>query len=412
MQSHKSHITLAVLAFVLILTGCDSAVQEETGPEPLRPLSQAEQQVVDTDNIFGLNLYSRLSTETLDENLFISPLSVSMALGMTLNGAVGDTRSGMLETLEKQGLSEESINASYQSLLDRFTQLDPKVQLDIANSIWYKEGFDVEPAFLDVNQTYFDAEIASLDFDDPSSPDVINHWVDDKTNGLIDKIIDQINPLDVMYLINAIYFKGTWTYEFDEANTTDQPFYNHDDTQSTIPLMSLAGSVAYARTPDASIIDLPYGDSLFSMTLVLPNDPGSFDDLAATISPETWHDWTDDLRATDITAFIPRFKLEYKKSLKGVLASMGMETALSPNTADFSGIHSRQDLFISDVMHKTFVEVNEEGTEAAAVTAVVVTTESAGGDQPIVFRADRPFIFAIREHHSNSILFIGKVVSL
>ncbi len=412
MRSLISSFQITGLLCLLLFFGCDSAAQEETGPEPQRPLSQAEQQVVETDNVFGLNLYSKLSTAAPDENLFISPLSVSMALGMTLNGAEGDTRTGMLETLEKQGLSEESINTSYQSLMDRFTRLDPKVKLDIANSIWYREGFTVEPAFLDVNQSYFDAEIAALDFDAPSAPDAINNWVDDNTNGLIDKIVDQINPDDVMYLINAIYFKGAWTYEFDESGTTDQPFYNIDDTESSVPLMNLVGSVAYTQTEDARIIDLPYGDSLFSMTLILPNDPASFDSFSADISSEIWNSWTDNLRAQNVTVYLPRFKLEYEKPLKNVLTTMGMTDAFSPQKADFSGINGSRQLFISNVLHKSFVEVNEEGTEAAAVTSVVVSVTSAGGDQPVVFRADRPFIFAIREHHSGSILFIGKVVNL
>ncbi len=412
MQSPISRFHLTGLVLILLVYGCDSVAQEETGPEPQRPLTQAEQQVVETDNVFGLNLYSNLSAETPDKNLFISPLSVSMALGMTLNGARGNTRTGMLETLEKQGLSEESINTSYESLMDRFTQLDPKVKLDIANSIWYREGFSVEPAFLEVNRTYFDAEIAALNFGVSSSPDIINTWVADKTNGLIDKIVDQINPDDVMYLINAIYFKGVWTNAFAEETTEERPFRNIDGTQSLIPLMYLYDTVAYAHKDDVSVIDLPYGDSLFSMTFVLPNDPSAFDDMARKITAQDWNYWTNDLQAEDVIVSVPRFKLEYEKPLKEVLASMGMGDAFSEQIADFSGISTSRQLYISNVMHKSFVEVNEEGTEAAAVTSVVVSTTSAGGDQPKVFTADRPFIFAIREHHSGSILFIGKVVDL
>ena len=392
-----------------LLSGCD-AVAPQDQPEPPRALTAEEATIVEADNAFGLSLFTHLHEAEPAENLFISPLSVSMALGMTLNGAAGDTRDQMARALHKEGLTEEAINASYRSLIDLLTGLDPKVTLNIANSIWYREGFQVEPAFIETNRTHFDAEVQALDFTDPQSVDVINGWVEDKTEGLIDAIIDQIGQDVVMYLINAVYFNGQWTYAFEKEETTDQPFFNADGTQTTVPMMSLSGPIPYANTDEAGLIDLPYGDSLYSMTIVLPHDPDRIEALAGALSSEKWNEWTAQLRPVNLTVNLPRLSLEYKTSLADALAAMGMTDAFSPARADFSRINPNRQLYVSDVLHKTMLKVDEEGTEAAAVTAVIVETTSI--TQPPVFRVDRPFLLAIRERHTGSILFIGKVMGM
>ena len=409
---HKS-LQLVYILLLVFLIGCDSNAQEDIRePEPLRPLSLAESEVVQSDNAFGLNLFTNLSAGEADKNVFISPLSVSMALGMTMNGADGNTREEMAATLQKQGVSEEDINASYRTLIDLLTHLDPGVDVNLANSSWYRDGFEVLPAFLDVNNKNFDAEIAALDFVNPASKNVINNWVDQKTNGLIDGIIDEINPEDVMYLINAIYFKGSWTYQFEESATKDQPFHNRDGSRPAVPLMNLTGAVPYASNETVRLIDLPYGDSLFSMTVILPNDPSDLDKVVADLDATTWDQWTSGLTSTNLQVFLPRFKQTYEKPLNEVLMTLGMADAFQESTANFSRITPNQRLYISKVMHKSLVEVNEEGTEAAAVTSVTVGTTSVGGNEPGIFRVDRPFIFSIRERHTGSILFIGKILNL
>ena len=233
------------LMVVMLAAGCSvlSSDEEPFDRAELRPLTLAEQEVVISDNAFGLKLLQALNEAAPKENIFISPLSISMALGMTLNGADGDTYDAMVETLEKQGLSEEEINQSYQSLIDLLTRLDPKVAVQIANSIWYRQGFAVEPAFLDVNQTFFDAEVRELNFADESAPGEINDWVEDKTEGKIKKIVDRIPGNVVMYLINAIYFKGEWTHPFDKDDTQDAPFHNLDGTTTTVPMMAREGHI-------------------------------------------------------------------------------------------------------------------------------------------------------------------------
>ncbi len=400
----------SLVALPALITGCDATSTQEDIQLP-RELTAEEQNVVSADNAFGLSLLSALDEADPETSQFISPLSVSMALGMTLNGATGDTRDQMAQVLNKQGLSDEVINMSYQSLATLLSNLDREVILNISNSIWYREGFSVEQDFLHANTTYFDAEVTALDFTDPDAVDPINNWVDERTEGLIPKIIDRISAEAIMYLINAVYFKGAWTYEFDPEFTTEAPFFNLDGSTSTVPLMATSGAFAYYRAEDASVVDIPYGDSLYSMTVVLPDDPQDLNEMVQSLSTETWDAYIEHLEAVEIDLLLPRFTLEYDTSLRSTLMALGMEVPFSPLAADFSRINPNQDLYISDVIHKTFVEVNEEGTEAAAVTAVIVETTSIGDPNPVV-RVDKPFLFSIRERTTGALLFIGKITQL
>lgn len=218
----------------------------------------------------------------------------------------------------------------------------------------------------------------------------------------------------MMYLINAIYFKGSWTYQFEESETIAEIFHNQDGTEPLVPLMSYRNNVPYVSTNGISLIDLPYGDSLYSMSIALPNDPDALDEIAADLNPSTWDAWIAGLESTEVDVFMPKFELAYEKSLGAILSNMGMEEAFQPQVADFSRINPDvSDLHISMVLHKSFVEVNEEGTEAAAVTSVTVGTTSVDPtDRPVQFRVDRPFLFAIREQSTGSIIFIGQVQNL
>jgi serine protease inhibitor len=239
-----------------------------------RDLTPAESQLITSDNAFGFKLFRAINDAEAEKNVFISPLSVSMALGMTYNGAAGETEAAMRDVLELGGMSLTAINESYQSLIKLLTGLDPKVVFQIANSIWYKQELPFEKDFLDINSKYFDAEVAGLDFSDLKSVDTINDWVDDKTRGKIERILDEINPLAVMFLINAIYFKGTWTYEFDKNETKNDQFTLMDGSTVPCRMMKQEGDFLYYATEDFQAIDLPYGEEEFSMTVILPR-PGS-----------------------------------------------------------------------------------------------------------------------------------------
>ncbi|MDZ4700037.1 MAG: serpin family protein [Rhodothermales bacterium] len=403
----------ALLALALLAPACDSV--DEANPD-LRALSASEQSVVGASNAFGLRLYAALADDAPDENLFISPTSVTFALGMAVNGAAGDTRDQMVETLGHASLSVEDLNTASKSLMEYLQGLDPLVQTDIANSIWHEATFTPAPAFIETNTTYYDAVVESLDFRAPASVDVINDWVADKTNDKIETIIDAIPDDAVMYLINAIYFKGSWKYQFDAAATQPEPFTGSDGAITQAPLMRMKATVPYQAGDDFASIDLPYGNGQYRMTVILPETTEDLPALIASLDDTKWARLVDDFDDQAVNIFLPRFTLEYKQTLNDALTALGIEDAFVEGLADFSGIPQDPaiELVISRVLHKTFVEVNEEGTEAAAVTAAEVSTTSYNPNEPreIFFRADRPFIYAIREAHSGAILFIGTLNTL
>jgi len=402
---------LLLLGFLALR--CSKSPVDHRRSELPRALTAQEVSLIEAGNLFGLKLFAALNAAEGDENLFISPLSVSMALGMTLNGAGGETYSAMRQTLELAGLTEEEINQSYRSLIDLLTDLDPRVVFQIANSIWYRDIFPIAQAFVDLNKQYFDAEVQGLDFNDSGAADVINSWVEEKTNGKIEDIVDSpIDPLTVMFLINAIYFNGDWTYQFDKEKTQDDQFTLPDGSTKQVPMMN-HGSVTfpYFETEDFQAISLAYGDSLFYMTIILPRPERDLNSLIAELDKDTWVDWMNQFSPHELDLFqMPKFELEYEIKLNDVLSALGMEIAFNAYQADFHRMREGpgDTLYISSVKHKTYVKVNEEGTEAAAVTSVEV---GIGMVSPsLEMRVNRPFLYAIRERFSGTILFIGKVV--
>ena len=400
------------IIIILISSACTRDLSTEPGQPKVRALSQNEQDIRQAGESFGLELFTKIVQENKETNVFISPLSVSMALGMTLNGAAGETRTAMQNTLKFGDMSSEEINDAYLSLIKLLTSIDPKVQFEIANSIWAHADIEVEQDFIDTNKAFFDALVSRLDFRSAAAPSTINSWVNEKTHGKIAKIIDKIPPEAIMYLINAIYFKGTWTYEFDKAETRDETFFVTETNRVQVPFMRQTNeNFHYVQNDLFQMIDLPYGNKQFSMTVLLPNQNKSVTDVLSQLDSANWTAWLGSMRRQKGTIQMPKFKLEYKKSLPKILSDMGMGVAFS-NAADFAGINKEKQLAITEVIHKTFVDVYEEGTEAAAVTAVEVSLTSAGGSsQSFFMRVDRPFLFVIREKSSGIILFIGHVIN-
>jgi len=406
---------IQVFTTLSIAVVCMSCSHQSTEPSPGQPnrgqLTVLEKSVISSGNSFGFNLFTKVNNSEQNKNVFISPFSVSMAFGMALNGANGQTLVSLKNVLGDAGVSLDDINSSYKNISAVLTSLDTKVAFQIANSIWYRNGFAVQQKFLDDNKNYLDAEARELDFSQADAVQTINGWVDTKTHGKIPTIIDAIPDYMVMYLINAIYFKGTWTYQFDSQNTKDALFTCADGSTVSCKLMDQEATFAYYADATMQVIDLPYGDRFFSMTVILPAAGTSIDQFTSTLTQDQWNTITAHLDSSKVVLSLPKFKLEYKKTLNNELIAMGMGIAFSDH-ADFTRISQTGGLTISEVLHKTFVEVNEEGTEAAAVTAIGIRNTSAGGDpSPHIMRIDRPFIFAIREHQSGTILFIGKIVN-
>jgi len=400
------YFTFVFLVGLALSPGPDDPV---SSPPPLRDLTTPEKALAEAGNNFGFKLFREILQREHKTNVFISPLSVSLALGMAQNGADGATREAMQKTLALSGMTIEEVNQAYRSLIELLTGLDTAVEFKIANSIWYRRTFPVEKEFLKVNNTYFHAEVSGLDFGDPVAQKTINSWVDRSTNGKISKIVDRIDPLMMMYLINAIYFKGMWTQEFDKKDTRDDQFTTAEGARISCRMMSQDRSFPYFEDSTLQAIDLPYGSGHYSMTVFLPRPEIDLDILIAQFTADNWHKWASALAKSPGELFLPKFKLEYELTLNDELTALGMGIAFAPDKADFTKINKKGKLYISEVKHKTFVDVNEEGTEAAAVTSVgmMLTSVQPAG---FVMRVDRPFLFVIRDHRSGTILFMGKIV--
>jgi serine protease inhibitor len=396
------------VAAILTVTACEKD-PGNAGDNKI-PVDKSTEELIKSDNVFGIDLFKRiLDYQDPDSNVMISPISAALALAMTYNGADGDTKTAMELSLRKEGFTTEEINKMYKDLIAALVSVDPDVTLNIANSIWYRNTFSVEQDFIATNQEFYDAEVQDLDFGDPSARDIINGWVEEKTNDKIRDIIKEISPATVMFLINAIYFNGTWTYEFDKDYTSDNDFYLSGGGVIQVPTMHLTADIMYADNNMFSAVELFYGDGNYSMVILLPDNGKTVSDIVNELTVDTWDEWTTGFSEAKVSVGLPKFKFEFGDSLNKVLSDMGMGVAFDPDEADFSKINPEQQIFISMVKQQAYIDVNEEGTEAAAATVVEMEL-NAMPDDLIYFTVNRPFLFVIKEKDTNSIIFIGRVM--
>jgi serpin B len=404
-MKRKTPLLVWILLFTVLASCKKSGVVPGKGKDLV--LTPAELQKVAADNAVTLKLFKNLdSANTGTTNLFISPLSVSFAFGMTSNGANGQTLTAIRNTMDFNGFTQDLINNYYDNLITNLPQLDPLTTINIANSIWYRQDFSVLPAFLQTNSTYYHAKIQSLDFTSSSAPATINSWVNQQTGGKIPAIVNQIPSDAVMYLINAIYFKSGWREKFDPAKTAKLDFYLPDN--STVQANFMDGKVGFNHydNTEAHIFELPYSNSKYSMVIVMPATGQAVNQLAAGLDSAKWNSWMNNLEGGSAELKLPKFTFSYSVDLNNTLSSLGMGIAFSDN-ADFTGINATERLKITDVVHKAFVAVDESGTTAAAATSVEIGPTAAAPQPPVVI--DHPFIFAIREMKSGLILFVGTV---
>lgn len=376
-------------------------------------VSQSEEMmsdnIVNAQTQFGFKLFEQLTQVSANENIFISPSSIILALSMLYNGADGETQQEIQKTLEYQGMSLAEVNTANQLLQQQLTQIPSGIQLAIANSLWLREGFSIEDEFLQNNQNYYDAEVAALDFNSPEAAKTMNSWVQDKTQGKIDQMIDSTNPSDIMFLMNAIYFKGDWTLKFQESRTQNKAFYLEDGTQKQHPLMSQNNNFSYLETEQFQGIALPYGeDKALSLYVFLPKSESNMSDFLQMLTVENWEEWMTSFSQKKGNISLPKFTLEYDIELNPILQNLGMTSSFNPNQANFSKLSQSSDLFVSVVKHKTFLDVNEEGTEAAASTAIGIRTTSIELS-PFQMIVNRPFFCAIRDNKTGTILFMGVI---
>ena len=410
--SGKSFLCLMCLVS-LIFAGCNNlgAIFGDEGRDAPETVS-IDTNVVTANTQFGFDLFNEIRKIEQDKNIFISPLSISIALAMTLNGASGETEQAMTNTLQLQGLGPESINTGYAGLRHALQTSDPKVVLTIANSLWARQDVPFKQDFLQRNTEFFGAKVSTLDFTDPNTLTTINQWVNTNTNGKITKILDEISADMVLFLINAIYFKGTWQTEFDPSHTRDGTFHLATGAEKQVPMMTRTGDYSYYENHEAKFqaIRLPYGDGRMSMYIFLPYRESDLNTFLEGLNTENWENWVSQFHEQEIFLSMPKFKLEYEKTLNNPLQSLGMGIAFAPGLADFSRMADLEvlgkNLYIGEVLHKAVVEVNEEGTEAAAVTSVGIRATSA----PPAFMANRPFFFAIHDNETKTVLFMGTVI--
>lgn len=403
-------INFSLLATVLIAPmACEDVVPETSteagvGQVTLNLTPEEEKKVL-LDNEFTLDLFNQAVAGMKEgDNLLISPISANLALSMLSNGARGTTQDSLQRVLGYGDFTQAQVNQYYNKLLMSLPRLDSATTLDIANSIWYREGFNVLPDFLDTNRQFYQAEVSALDFGNPAAKGTINGWVSDQTNGKIPEIVDEISAEKMMYLINAIYFKGAWQHPFDEDRTSKSAFALPGGTSVDADFMNIERTFHVLNSGDLQGIELPYGNGQFSMVVLMPKE-GTLRQFVKTLSADRIGEIYSGFARKRANLFLPKFKFEYENTLNDELSRLGMDIAFT-DRADFSGL-AKESLLLDQVKQKTFIEVNEEGTEAAAVTSVGVSVTS----MPVVqtMRFDKPFVFLIRENNCGLVLFTGMI---
>jgi serpin B len=379
------------------------------------PLTKSEQAIVQGNNTFAFRLLRTvIQNEEENKNILVSPLSASLALAMLNNGAARTTRNEIQTALGYGDCTQDDMNGYFQKMIAAMQTADTCVTFESANSIWIREDFPVLAPFTETNQHYYGAQIRNVAFN-PETADLINSWCAEKTHGNIKKILEQISPDAVMYLLNALYFKGSWRHSFNREWTEDAPFYNQDGTTVSVPAMFQAYRYPnYAKTDAYEIAELPYGNEAFSMVLILPAPGVAPASILEEMDADAWENTRTQMRQTAVNLWLPRFKVAYDRELNDDLKALGMQSMFNYETADFTLIHPTEPLYVTKVGQKTTLSVDEEGSEASAVTVIEMAVGSIPGDgsPPVNLKINRPFIYLIKEQSTGSISFIGVTKNL
>lgn len=356
---------------------------------------------------FAFDFLKELEKEEVDETFFVSPLSLHMALGMLLNGADTQSKDELIKTLNLEGLDMELINASYLELIDKLPNVDPLVTNELANSLWQRNGFDVKADYKQTLKDYFKAELYEEAFD-AATLAKINQWASDNTHEKIKKVLDEISADQVLFLMNALYFKGDWASQFDKDKTYEDSF-NGKGGLSKVDMMANLDTFAYADMETFKAIDLPYGNQEYGMRVLLPKE-NDVSALLNSLDESVWKNIDDKMNVQKIDLKLPKFKMEYEKKLNDVLINMGMPSLFS-SSADLSKITDPAGkIKVGFVKQNSFVAVDEEGTEAAAVTTIGIELTSVPSYPS--FYVNKPFLFFIYEKSSGTIQFVGKILDI
>jgi serpin B len=402
----RFNLLLSALLVVFAFASCHKGTTVQPSKGKDLTLSTAELQQASANNTFSFNLFRSVAAQSPSgNNLFMSPLSVSIALGMTTNGANGATLDSMRNTLRLYGFTQDQVNTYYNTLITELPELDPNTTLKLANSVWYNQNYSILPAFLQTENTSYLAKVQGLDFGASASLSTINNWISQQTGGKITNAMSKLNVQDVMYLVNAIYFKSIWADKFDPSQTTKMGFTLGNNSQVQTNFMRKTGTYKMYNDPDATVLEMPYSNNKYSMVIVMPGAGKAVNEVVAGTDSAKWQTWMNGLSPTTVQLSMPKFQFTYGAELKNNLSAMGMGVAFS-NGADFSKISPGGQLFISSAAHKAYIAVDENGTTAAAVTIITITPTDVLENQVII---DHPFMFAIREMKTGLILFTGIV---
>ncbi|MFE1630117.1 serpin family protein [Brevibacillus reuszeri] len=411
----KGNMLTAGILLALFLTGCTHHSTKGISLENRQAEASAiDSRIVNASNKFGMQLHRQLvqKEQSQKKNIFISPTSISLALAMTYNGSRGESQTAIAKTMGWQGMSIDELNRGNEALISLLNQPSNGVQMNIANSIWLRKGTPFHSNFMKTIQEFYQAKVTELDFNNPDASANINDWVNKNTNGKIPKVMESIDPTEVLILMNAVYFNGGWKKEFQLSDTKKESFKQHDGSTKQVQMMAQTGTYEYLQEKDFQAIRLPYGEGEMDMLVILPDESSSL----GALHEKLWADhskWQQPFQQTEGEIKLPRFKVEDEEQLIEPLKVLGMALPFDEMKADFSGMApAPPNLYISAVTHKTFVEVNEKGTEAAAVTAVQMAQASAPTDTPFQMTINRPFFFAIEDRQTNAWLFLGSVVEL
>lgn len=411
-------------ALVLLLSLAALASQEEASSvSSLNQLSSGSKliasqpgtklnQLVNANNRFGFDLFAQLQLQpkSQSQNIFISPQSIAIALGMTRNGTAGKTQAEISQTLGLEQLDPATVDSNYEQLIETLNTADKSEKLAIANSLWVNQNISLKDSFIKTTQDFYQGKVSNLDFTDTSAKNTINQWVASNTANQIPAIVDSISPEAALYLINAIYFKASWTDKFDPNTTTEQPFYLESKTTKPVAMMSQTGDYRYYENQQFQAIRLPYGKGKLAMYIFLPQANSSLEQFNQQLNLANWQTWLSQMRSQPGNVSLPKFKLEYTKELKDVLSSLGMQQVFNSSQADFSAMTDSA-VALAQVKHKAVIEVDEEGTEAAGATSSGIRITSATPqNKPFTMNINRPFFFTIHDDRAGIILFMGNVV--
>ena len=404
---------MTLMALLLWITGCGTEQSQSSGLQVSSNVAYGEddyKKIIAANNHLGFQLLSKAEKDK-NGNLFVSPMSLYMALSMVYNGADGETKEEISQVLQVHGMDATELNKANASLLSSFNHHSKSVELNVANSIWLNNQFHFQKDFAQNNKDYFNAKIQAIDIADSVSSSMINDWVKKSTNDKIKDIVEEPLSRDlVAILINAIYFKGDWTYKFNKKQTEKRAFTLEDGTQKEKPLMMLDEKLSYFENNEFQAISLPYGNEEMSMKIFLPKEGSSLEEFELSLTTESWKEWNTQFYKRQGVIRLPKFQLQYEAILNDVLKNLGMPVAFTEDANFRKMIQEDETIMISEVKQKTFLDVNEEGTEAAAATSVSMET-TAAPTEAFYMEVNRPFFMAITDDVTGAILFLGEIAN-